>query len=241
MIPIVGAAWKVGLFPVWTLWLGYKGLWWAIKPSDGPSTPGAGSEAGVAGRAAMTPPRGALLGSFVGALGSSVLMAFAFEWLARSERLEGEHAALAWGWLSLAVAMAGLMVVRWSSRPRRSVGDLVRSTAWSARQRAGRVGAVGVRAVQSAASGVKNAWRPLTPTGANVPVESPKFHPDAATLEPRPDRVAKAVGHVVGGAAKGAWSVGGKVAHGGRRAIGRGLARIGKRVAGERLSPTSAA
>lgn len=233
MIPVVGTAWKVGLFPIWTLWLGYKGLWWAIKPGE-PTKNADGHQAS----ASVTPPRGALMGSFLGAMGSSIAMAIGFEWLARTGRFNSEHALWLWAWGTLAVTLAGLLVVRLSARPVRSVGDRMKVSLAKARAKAGRVGDIGLYAVQSAVDAAKVGWRPeplpavAVPPDVAVPPAADRASQANVPSRPAPDRAARCVGKAVGGAARCAFNAGAKVAGGGRKAIGNGFVHVGQRLAG---------
>ncbi len=226
MIPVVGTAWKVGLFPIWALWLGYKGLWWAIKPVEAAS-----NAEGPEARSTLIPPRGALMGSFLGAMGSSIATALGLEWLARTGRMSSEHALWLWAWGTLAVTLAGLLAVRLSSRPVRRVGDRVKASLARVREKAGHVGDASKHAVQSAVEAAKAGWRPQpAPVAASPAADG--VAPVNIQSRPAPDRVAGSVGKVVGGAARCAWNAGAKAAGGGRRAVGHGFVRVGRAIGG---------
>lgn len=232
MIPVVGTAWKVGLFPIWTLWLGYKGLWWAIKPGQA-----AANADGHQASSSIAPPRGALMGSFLGAVGSSIAMAIGFEWLARTGRFNSEHALWLWAWGTLAVTLAGLFVVRISARPVRSVGDRMKASLAKARAKVGRVGDASLNAIQSAVDAAKVGWRPEPLPAVAVPPATDGPSQASVPSRPSPDRAARCVGKAVGGAARCAFNAGAKAAGGGRKAIGNGLVHFGQRLAGRQQAP----
>lgn len=114
---------KIAFFPVWILWKGYTGLWWAFDDVPSPrKVPGA---AGVAGAAAVaggpaqdtsfqvidSMPRAearpkpllALRLGFAASLIGSAMLGAITGGISEAGHLTPQHAAMAWAWGSLAL------------------------------------------------------------------------------------------------------------------------------------------
>lgn len=121
---------KIAFFPVWILWKGYTGLWWAFD--DVPSPRKSGAQPAVAGVGAQdtsfqvmnsTPrtearprPSLALRLGFAASLVGSAMLGAITGGISEAGHLTPQHAALAWAWGSLALFVGSV----WSiSRARR--------------------------------------------------------------------------------------------------------------------------
>lgn len=111
---------KVAWAPVWVLWRGYLGLWWAYadESRDPPRTQEKAFDV-IEPVTAMKPrPEGLLRGGFAGAVAASGAMAFGAAQLASGEVISSSTAWWAWAWGSLAGVVASIIAVRHVDRTR---------------------------------------------------------------------------------------------------------------------------
>jgi hypothetical protein len=110
---------KIAFFPVWILWKGYAGLWWAFDDAPTPRKPAGVAAAAAAGGPAQDTsfqvfdsmpkaeprhkPLLALRLGFAASLVGSAMLGAITGGISEAGHLTPQHAAMAWAWGSLAL------------------------------------------------------------------------------------------------------------------------------------------